>query len=82
MTLRFSASRLCAFLPVEVDLRVIAVLRLAGIASGKCAEEGVGQKAGYLVLRQSQGVVGPALQQGNWLERREKVEKRKRRDRS
>lgn len=38
-------------LPVEVDLGVVAVLWLSGIASGKCAEEGVGQKAGYLVLR-------------------------------
>lgn len=54
-------------LPVEVDLRVIAILRLAGIASGKCAEEGVCQKAGYLCLRESQGVVRPCLEKGNWL---------------
>lgn len=38
-------------LPVEVDLGVVAVLWLSVIASGKCAEEGVGQKTGYLVLR-------------------------------
>lgn len=54
-------------LPVEVDLRIIAVLRLAGVASGECAEEGVGQQAGYLLLRHSQGVVHPCLEQGNRL---------------
>lgn len=54
-------------LPVEVDLRIIAVLRLAGVASGECAEEGVGQQAGYLLLRHSQGVVHPRLEQGNRL---------------
>lgn len=48
-----------AHLPVEVDLRIIAVLRLAGVASGECAEEGIGQKTGYLLLRHSQGVVHP-----------------------
>lgn len=46
-------------LPVEVDLRIIAVLRLAGVASRESAEEGVGQKTCYLLLRQSQGVVHP-----------------------
>lgn len=44
-------------LPVEVDLGIIAVLRLAGVASGECAEEGIGQKTGYLLLRQRKGVI-------------------------
>lgn len=48
-------------LPVEVDLWIIAVLGLAGVASGECAEESVGQETGYLLLRQSQGVIHPRL---------------------
>ena len=63
-------------LPVKVDLRIIAVLRLAGVASGECAEERVGKQTGYLLLRQSQGVVYPGLQQGNWLEGKREREKK------
>jgi len=51
------ASRVIMPLPVEIDLGIIAVLRLAGVASGECAEEGVGQKTGYLLLRQSQRMI-------------------------
>ena len=68
-------SRFFCLLPVEVDLGIIAVLRLAGVASGECAEEGVGQKTGYLLLRQSEGVVHPCLQQGNRLERERERER-------
>lgn len=45
------------FLPVEVDLGVIEVLRLARVASGESTEEGVGQKTSYLLLGHSQGMV-------------------------
>lgn len=58
-------------LPVEVDLGVIAVLGLAGVAPGECAEEGVGQQTGDLLLRQRQGVVHPRLQQGDRLKTQE-----------
>lgn len=46
-------------LPVEVYLGIVAVLRLAGVASGERAKECVGQKTGYLLLRESQGVANP-----------------------
>lgn len=45
--------------PVEVDLRIIAILGLAGVASRECAEEGVGQKTGYLLLRKGQRLIHP-----------------------
>lgn len=63
-------------LPVEVDLWVIVVLRLAGVASGERAEEGVGQETGYLLLREGEGVVHPGLQKGNRLEREKETEER------
>lgn len=48
-------------LPAEVDFRIIAVFRLARVTPGECAEEGIGQKTGYLLLRKSQRVVHPCL---------------------
>lgn len=51
----------CVLSPVEVDLRIIAILGLAGVASRECAEEGVGQKTGYLLLRKGQRLIHPWL---------------------
>ena len=38
-------------LPVEIDVWVVSVLRLPGVALGEGAEEGVGKKTGHLLLR-------------------------------
>lgn len=56
-------------LPVEINLRVVVVLRLAGVAPGERTEEGIGQQAGNLFLGQSQGLIHILLKQGDWLQK-------------
>lgn len=56
-------------LPVEINLRVVVVLRLARVAPGERTEEGVGQQAGNLFLGQSQGLIHVLLKQGDWLQK-------------
>lgn len=49
--------------PVEIDVWVVGVLCLSGVASRIGAEEGIGQQAGELLLGQRDGVIHPLLQQ-------------------
>lgn len=56
-------------LPVEINLRVVVVLRLAWVAPGERTEEGVGQQAGNLFLGQSQGLIHVLLKQGDRLQK-------------
>ncbi len=55
-------------LPAEVDVWVVVVLRPSGVASGKGAEEGVGEQTCHLLLRHGDGVVHASLEEGYRLE--------------
>lgn len=57
-----------ATLPEKVNVWVVGVLGLSGIASREGAEEGVGEQTCHLLLRHGDGVVHACLEEGYWLE--------------
>lgn len=55
-------------LPEKVDVRVVPVFAPSGVASGKGAEEGVGEQTCHLLLRHGDGVGRASLEEGYRLE--------------
>lgn len=54
--------------PDKVDVWVVVVLCLSGVASRKGAEEGVGKQTCHLLLGHGDGVVHASLEEGYRLE--------------
>lgn len=61
-------------IPEEVDVRVVGVLGLSGVASREGAEEGVGEQTCHLLLRHGDGVAHACLEEGYRLEGEHKAQ--------
>lgn len=59
-------------LPAKVDVWIVAVFSLSGVSTREGAEEGVGEQARHLLLRHGDGVVRPSLEEGHWLQQKQR----------